>query len=116
MSTVIRAILDRRQAREAAVCQIIMTALVMPCPGEGHHFLGRLARHHRHDLNHSAEASPLENPLLKEPEVVALHELKAAAEVGLDPAVVVPEALDHHEEHDSTPGSEVCASVIRCCG
>src|SRR5688572_32395741 len=82
------------------------------------------AAEHRHDFEGSARASPLQDPLLKESEVVALHDLKAATEVGLDPTidvlqtlgkhsaflakaavhrhhVAVLETLDHHEQHSA---------------
>src|SRR5262249_42351918 len=75
----------------------------------------------RHELKLS-EVAPLEHPLHEEAGVVALHQLEAAGEVGLDPTVdvtqpiwqrptlladplvdrrgvSVPEPLDDHEQH-----------------
>src|SRR5579871_2287597 len=75
----------------------------------------------RHDLERHAQAAPLQNPGLDQPEIVAAHELETAREIGLDPAVemlealrqrptaliettvdrdhvVVAEPLDHHEQ------------------
>jgi len=88
------------------------------------------ARHHRHDLEADAQPVPAQHPLLQQPQVVALHELEAAREVRLDPAVdvtqpfrqrtpavahlavdrqhvVVTEAFDHHEEHGLPPEPRV---------
>ncbi len=80
------------------------------------------AFHDRHDLEGGACSPPMQDPLLDEAKLVALHELKAAGEVRLDPAgdvlqplgqtsssipnalvdrqhVVAFETLDDHEEH-----------------
>src|ERR1700694_4704546 len=45
-----------------------------------------LARHDGADLECHAEALTVQDPLLKQPQIVAFHQLKAAVEVGLDPA------------------------------
>src|SRR6516225_9816874 len=83
-----------------------------------------LAGHDRNDFE-VGEIGPLGDPLLKERDVAAFHQLETAAEVGRDPAVhelqtvghepallmeppvhgfsvLVPELLDHHEQHDKS--------------
>src|SRR5262249_25607184 len=100
----------------------------------GYHLSGVFARNDRHDFERGAATAPSHRPLLEEAQVVALHELKAAAEVGLDPAVdvlqsggehppaiaqlavdrdhvVVAKALDDHEEHALTSGSGAACSL-----
>jgi hypothetical protein len=47
------------------------------------------AADHRDNLYRGARAPPLEDPLLKEAEIVALHELKAPRKVGFNPAIHV---------------------------
>jgi hypothetical protein len=42
------------------------------------------------------DIAPARDPLLERLDVVAFHELKAATEVGLDPAVDVAQALGKH--------------------
>src|SRR6266700_594501 len=59
-----------------------------------HHFARLLARHDWDDLKTHAEvAIVLEYPLLKQPEIVAFHQLKAAVEIGLDPAADIGQAF-----------------------
>src|SRR5262245_25283534 len=45
------------------------------------------------ELERGSAAPPPEHPLLQEPRIVALHELEAPAEVRLDPAIDVGQAL-----------------------
>src|SRR3981189_987277 len=89
-------------------------------------FAGFLARHDRDDPKAHAEPLAVQDPFLQQPRVVAFHQLKAAVEIGLDPAtdigqsfrkfypgiadalvdrdrVAVFETLDHHEEHRQPP-------------
>jgi hypothetical protein len=83
-----------------------------------------LAGHDRNDFE-VHEIGPLRDPLLKESDVVAFHQLETTTEVSRDPAVhkrqtvgheptllaeplvygftvLVPELLDHHEQHDKS--------------
>src|SRR5262249_37233990 len=83
-----------------------------------------LAGHDRNDFEVD-EIGPLGDPLLKESDVAAFHQLEATTEVSRDPAVharqtvghqppplaeplvygfsvLVPELLDHHEQHDKS--------------
>ena len=57
------------------------------------YFSSLRARDNRYDLEGYAGASPLEYPHLNDPQVAALHELKASTEIGLDPAIDVLEAI-----------------------
>jgi hypothetical protein len=52
-------------------------------------FAGLGAADHRDNLDRSAGAPPLKDPLLKEAEVIALHELKTPRKVGFNPAIYV---------------------------
>src|SRR5438128_12525256 len=84
-----------------------------------------LARHHRDHLERSSAPAPVEDPFLQQAQIIALHELKATVEIGLDPAVnvfqpvgqsmaaisqltvsgqsvLLFEAFNDHEQHDST--------------
>src|SRR5262245_45381652 len=95
-----------------------------PCIGRGHD---------RHDLELD-EIAPEGHPLLEQARILALHELKAAVEVGFDPAahvaepfrsaatalakapvhrlrVPVLEPLDHHEEHRAPPSATTAAAA-----
>src|SRR5262245_16806058 len=83
-----------------------------------------LAGHDRNDFE-VGEIGPLGDPLLKESDVATFHQLETTAEVSRDPAVhelqtvghepallmeppvhgfsvLVPELLDHHEQHDKS--------------
>src|SRR5215203_5196120 len=53
------------------------------------------AGYDRHDFKANSCASPVQNPLLKQPKVVTLHQLETTAEVRLDPAIDVPEAFGY---------------------
>src|SRR5690349_13437055 len=61
------------------------------------HLTRLLARHHRHDLERRAGAAAVQYPFLQQPRVVALHQLKAAVEVRLDPAAVIDEAVGERD-------------------
>src|SRR5262245_666914 len=84
---------------------------------------GFLAGDDGNDLKGRAGTTPLQDPFLEQPHVVAAHELEATAEVGLDPAIdvlqtirqrtpavpqalidrnhiIVAKSLDDHEQHD----------------
>src|SRR5262249_55260859 len=104
---------------------------------------GTLRSRHRTDLKID-QVVPLRNPLLEQARLVALHELKAALQVYLKPAievfhplrqhasllaeaavngggVPVPKALDHHEEHRRgscvlavKPSRGSCGTASRC--
>src|SRR3977135_4219343 len=85
-------------------------------------FPGLLARHDGYDLERHPEPLAVQDPFLKQPGIVAFHQLKAAVKVGLDPAPDIAQpfgkfdsgiahalvdrdrgtilaTLDHHEEH-----------------
>src|ERR1041385_6485021 len=80
------------------------------------------ARHDRYDFETHALAAPMQDPFLQQAGILAAHELKAASETGLDPAIdifqacrnpaallfqmlinrhyiVAGKGLDHHEKH-----------------
>jgi hypothetical protein len=59
-------------------------------------FAGFSAADHRDNLDRSARAPPLEDPLLKEAEIAALHELKAPRKIGFNPAIHVLQTLRQH--------------------
>jgi hypothetical protein len=84
------------------------------------------------DLETHARAAALEDPLLKQAQIVAFHELEAAIEVRLDPAaeifqafgkddarvadtpvdghgVAILEPLDDHEQHGRLSGDAAIA-------
>ena len=86
----------------------------------GYNFTSLSTGDNRHDLEGCSRTAPLKDPLLKEPEVITLHQLKTATEVRFHPAVnvlqtvrkhstgianaslhgnhvVIAKALDHHE-------------------
>ena len=48
-----------------------------------------LAVDDRHNFYRGAKAAPLQDPLLKEAQIVTFHQLKAAAEIGFNPTVDV---------------------------
>src|SRR5262245_7719156 len=52
-------------------------------------FASFLAADDWHDLEGGSCPSPLEHPLLQQPQVLALHQLEAATEIGFHPAVDV---------------------------
>src|SRR4030081_1328628 len=52
-----------------------------------------LARHHRDDLEGHAEPLAVQDPFLQQPRVVAFHQLKAAVEIGLDPATDIGQSF-----------------------
>ena len=59
----------------------------------------RLCRFTAHDWNHldgSTEATPFKHPLLKKAQIIALHELEAAAKVRLDPTVNILQTFRQH--------------------
>src|SRR5260370_32487164 len=110
-------------ARQASVTALAMTCRCAASIQKRRDDLSRLlARNDGHDLECHSQALTVQDPLLKQPQIVAFHQLKAAVEVGLDPApdisqpfgefdpgiahplvdrdrVPVLETLDHHEEH-----------------
>ncbi len=55
----------------------------------------RLGRRHDRDDLELGERIPVEHPLLQQARVIALHQLEAALEARLDPAVDVAQALGH---------------------
>lgn len=60
------------------------------------HFTRLGARHDRKELERDTNAPPLEYPLLQQSRVITFHQLKAAAEIGLHPAIDVPQAFGQH--------------------
>src|SRR5262249_50371421 len=108
-----------------------------PSPRRREQLPHRLRRADGHDLE-VHQVAPVEYPLLQERHVVALHQLPAAVEVGLDPAIDVPqpvghgaavlaepgvarlrvaplEPLDHHEQHNP-PSSAAGVAATRLRG
>jgi hypothetical protein len=51
------------------------------------------AADHRHELESRSEATPSQHPLLQQPQVVALHELKTSSKIRLHPTVDVSQAI-----------------------
>src|SRR5882672_3443719 len=56
------------------VLSVVISLLVQM---RGDDFARLRARHHRHDLERYTRSAPLQYPFLEEPQVIALHELKA---------------------------------------
>src|SRR5262245_240772 len=64
-------------------------------PRRREHLSDHLRRRHRHEFKVD-QVPPLQDPALEHDRVVALHELEAAVEVGLDPAIDVTQTVRHH--------------------
>src|SRR5579871_1695915 len=115
-----RRTLPRREAPGPAGRSL--ASILVPVEERRYDFLRVLARQHGHDLQADTTVPPIQCPLLDQAQVVALHKLKAAVEIRLDPAadifqpvrrhtaalaealidgdgVLVLEALDDHEKH-----------------
>jgi hypothetical protein len=54
----------------------------------------------------------MSSPLLEQPNIVALHQLKAAADVRFDPTINVPQTIRYHSALFSKTGIHGCRIVI----
>src|SRR5882672_10248903 len=70
--------------REVSADRLGRLAALLRIQKRCHDFASLLARHHGDDLECHAKTLTVQDPFLKQPGIVALHQLEAAVEVGLD--------------------------------